>query len=61
MVTWIMENIGTILISMILILIVLAIVMHMIRERKRGKSSCGCACSHCAMNGSCHAREFPDG
>lgn len=54
MLTWISENLATILICAILIAIVAAIVIRMIYNRRKGKSSCGCGCNNCPMSGSCH-------
>lgn len=60
MLTWIMENMATIIVSAVLIIMVAAVITSMIRGKKKGKSSCGCGCascpagSCCAMNGSCH-------
>ncbi|MBQ6508458.1 MAG: FeoB-associated Cys-rich membrane protein [Flexilinea sp.] len=50
---WLSENIGTIIISLMLLLIVALIIRGMIRDKRRGSSSCGCRCSHCPMSGSC--------
>ena len=50
---WLSENLGTIVVSLVLILIVGLIIRSMIRDKKRGKSSCGCKCSHCPMSASC--------
>lgn len=52
----IINNAGTIVVSLVMIAIVACIVFSLIRDRKRGKSSCGCGCSCCAMNGSCHKK-----
>lgn len=57
MLAWIMENIGTILICVVLIAIVAAVVVSMLRDRKKGRSSCGCNCAHCAMSGACHSKK----
>lgn len=57
MLTWISENIATILICAALIAIVAAIICSMVRNRKKGKSSCGCGCADCLMNGSCHSEK----
>lgn len=54
MLAWIMENIGTILISAVLLLVVVLIIRKLVKDKKKGKSSCGCNCAHCAMAGSCH-------
>ncbi len=52
--TWLMENMATIIISMVLVLVVAAILVSMVRGKRKGKSSCGCGCAGCAMNGACH-------
>ena len=54
MFSWITENLGTILITLVLLVIVGAIVAPLLKNRKKGKSSCGCGCAHCAMHGQCH-------
>ena len=54
MLGWIMENIGTILITFVLAIIVVLIVRSLVKDRKQGKSSCGGNCGHCPMGGSCH-------
>ena len=47
------DNLGTILVTLVLIGIVTAAVLQLRRDRKQGKSSCGCGCSGCPMAGSC--------
>lgn len=54
MLTWIMENMATIMISVVLIMMVAAAIVSMVRSKKKGKTSCGCGCAGCAMNGACH-------
>lgn len=54
MMAWILENIGTIAICVVLGAIVTGIIVHMIKDRKKGKSSCGGNCAHCPMGGACH-------
>ena len=56
MMIWLAENIGTIIVTLILILIVGAAVASMISDRKKGKPSCGCGCKNCAMAGKCHKK-----
>lgn len=51
--TFLAENLGTILISLLLILIVTAIIRKLIRDKKRGVSCCGGSCGHCAKCGAC--------
>ncbi len=58
MLTWLIDNIATILISLALAAAIAGIILVMIRNKKKGKSSCGCgSCSGCAMSGSCHPAE----
>lgn len=55
MLTWIIENMATILVSAVLVIMVVAVIVSMVRGKKQGKSSCGCGCAGCAMNGTCHS------
>lgn len=57
MLTWISENIATIIICVILLAVIAAIIGKMVRDKKKGKFSCGCGCANCAMNGSCHSKK----
>ena len=57
MIEWIRDNLGTIIMSIILLAIVAGIIWKMYRDKKKGKSSCGCGCSHCAMSGTCHPNQ----
>ena len=50
----IVDNAGTILVSLMLIGIVAAAIMKIRRDRKQGKSSCSHGCSNCALHGQCH-------
>ena len=59
MLTWIMENMATIIISAVLVLMVAAAIASIVRGKRKGKSSCGCGCAGCAMSGVCHP-EKPD-
>ena len=54
MLTWISENIGNIIIFLVLAAIVAGAIAVLVRDKKKGKSSCGSNCAHCAMSGSCH-------
>ncbi len=57
MLSWLTENISTVLISFVLIAVVAGIITFMIKNKKRGKSSCGCGCAGCPINGSCHQKK----
>lgn len=56
MLTWLIENMATIIISAVLVLVVAAILVSMVRGKKKGKSSCGGGCAGCAMSGACHSK-----
>lgn len=56
MLTWILENMATIIICAILLAVVTAIIINMIRKKRKGKSSCGCGCSTCPMSGTCSSK-----
>lgn len=51
---WIVDNLGTILITLVLIAVVAAIIRSLHKNHCAGKTSCGCNCAHCAMAGQCH-------
>ena len=55
MMQWLSNNIGTILIILVLLAVVARIICSLIRKKREGKSSCGCSCADCAIHGSCHA------
>ena len=54
MLDFIVDNLGTILITVVLVTILAAIVVKLVRDKRKGKSSCGGNCPHCALGGSCH-------
>ena len=59
MLTWLSQNIGTIIVLLVVVLIVAAIVKSMRRDKKNGKSSCGGNCAAC-RGGCMHAqKELP--
>ena len=52
--TWMITNLGTIIVALTLIAIVAVIIFRIAKNKKAGKSSCGCGCENCAMRGQCH-------
>ncbi len=56
MLTWLSQNLGTIIIALIVAAVVALILIKFIRDKKKGKSSCGCGCSDCPMSGSCRKK-----
>lgn len=61
MVQWLTDNLGNILISLLLAAVVILAVHKIIKDKRQGKSSCGCNCSHCAMSGVCHYKAGKNG
>lgn len=57
MITWIAENLGTILVAVLLAAVDLTVIAGMVRGKKKGKSSCGCGCAQCHRKGVCRAGE----
>ena len=57
MISFITENLGTIIITVVLVAILAAIVVKLVRDKRKGKSSCVGNCAHCALGGSCHAKK----
>ncbi|MCI8387181.1 MAG: FeoB-associated Cys-rich membrane protein [Clostridiales bacterium] len=55
MLTWIVNNIATIIICAVLAVIVAAVVIKMVKDKRAGKSGCGCGCGSCPMSSSCHS------
>ena len=51
--TWLMQNLGTLVVGLALLGVVRAVLAGMICNRKKGKSACGCGCDSCPMNGKC--------
>ena len=56
MLAWFADNLGTVIVSLILIALVTVIIVKMVKDKKSGKGSCGCSCEHCAMHGKCHTK-----
>ncbi len=54
MLEFIISNIGTIIVLLVLAIIVGVIIYKMYRDKKQGKSSCGCNCASCPMSNECH-------
>lgn len=52
---WILQNLGTICVSIVLIAIVTLIIIFRIKAKKKGVSSCGCNCAGCSGRTVCHS------
>lgn len=57
MFTFILENIATIVVGILLLAVVSLIIVRMVRNKKKGNSSCGCGCVNCPMSGECHKKK----
>ncbi|MBP5281712.1 MAG: FeoB-associated Cys-rich membrane protein [Lachnospiraceae bacterium] len=55
--SWIIQNIGTIIVCIILVAVIAGILYNMVKNKKKGKSSCGCNCSCCPAGGVCHKHD----
>ena len=63
MLSWLQENIGSIVVGLILLVVVALIVRRLILDKKAGKhlcggscGSCGGSCQGCPMQGKCHSK-----
>ncbi len=54
MLAFLQNNIGTVLVGIILAAVIAVIVIKMLKDRKKGKSSCGCGCENCPSANMCH-------
>lgn len=55
MLTWIMENMATIIISVVLMIFGAVVIANMVRSKRKGKSICGCGCANCPEGSCCPA------
>ncbi len=55
MIDWLISQMSTIIVLLILAAIVAAIISSLIKDRRNGRSSCGCNCGSCPMHGNCHS------
>lgn len=54
MLTWLSQNLGTIVAVGVIVVVAVAIVIARVRAKRQGKSGCGCGCEGCAMRDNCH-------
>lgn len=57
MMTWLLANLGTIVVGGILFLIILLIVRSMVNKKKNQSGGCGCGCGGCASSEICHGHK----
>ena len=53
MIIFLKDNLGTIIVTLLLITMVVAIINKLIQDKRKGVSSCGHNCGSCAMCGAC--------
>ncbi|MGN0455902.1 MAG: FeoB-associated Cys-rich membrane protein [Acutalibacteraceae bacterium] len=54
MLNLILNNLGTVIISLAVLAVLALIVFKLAKDRKKGKSNCGCNCRCCPSAGCCH-------
>ena len=54
MIEIITQNIGTIVVALILTAVVTKIIIRLNKNKKAGKSSCSCGCENCPSSTICH-------
>ena len=52
--SWMIDNLGTIVVGLLLAAVVIAIIIRQIKNKKAGSHSCGSGCQCCALAGTCH-------
>lgn len=56
MLSWLLQNVATIIVCAVLIAIVALIIVYLRRSKKKG-SNCSCGCENCALSGQCHGND----
>lgn len=56
MITFLAENLATIIVGLILAAVVVLVIVKMSKDKRAGKSSCGCKCAGCANAHICHSK-----
>ncbi len=54
MLNFIIQNIGTIVVLLVLAAVVSLVIYKLCSDKKKGKSSCGCNCGCCPNSQLCH-------
>ncbi len=52
-VSFISQNLGTIIVAAAVVALVIFLVAKLIRDKRAGKSGCSCGCCSCPMSGKC--------
>lgn len=51
---FLIQNIGTIIVALVVIAVIVAVVLVMVNDKKKGKSLCGASCKCCPNSELCH-------
>lgn len=54
MINFLMQNIGTIVVMLMVAAVLTLAVLKLYRDKKNGKSSCGCKCAGCPNSSVCN-------
>lgn len=54
MLSFLLDNLATIIIGLIVLLLAVLIIVKLVRDKRKGKSSCGCGCENCPSSKICH-------
>ncbi len=57
---WFVNNIGTIIVAIVVLGLLALLIVTLIRRKKQGKSSCSCGCSTCPHSEKCHSQTNED-
>ena len=57
MLEFLADNIGTIVIGLVLLVVILLVIRKLVKDRKNGSAcSCGCGCKDCPSSSLCHKK-----
>ena len=57
MLAFLLENLATIIVLILVAAAVIFAIFTMIKNKKNGKTSCGCGCSGCPNSALCHQKK----
>lgn len=53
MLTWITENLASLIAGTVVLGIVVLVVIKLVKDKRNNKSACGCGCANCPYSASC--------
>ncbi|MBC8609544.1 FeoB-associated Cys-rich membrane protein [Massiliimalia timonensis] len=57
MLEFLADNIGTIVIGLVLLVVIILVIRKLVKDRKNGSAcSCGCGCKDCPSSSLCHKK-----